>query len=190
VFYHSPQLEAHAAAQTSGKSASKEGSKLKAAARVALQDDLEAISRTARAMAITTPGLEDKFRLPRNIGDQALLAAARSFAQDAVPLKAEFIRRGLSASFLDDLNAGIAALEASIDHKAQKRGTHVAATAALDQTTEDGINVVRELDAIVRNIFRHDSAVLAEWTSASHTESVAHHAKAAQPHTQPTPPKG
>src|SRR5205085_9347901 len=81
------QLEAHAIAQASGKSAGKEGSKLRAAARAALQDALEAISRTARVIAFTTPGLEDKFRLPRNVGDQALLVVARSFAQDAVPLK-------------------------------------------------------------------------------------------------------
>jgi hypothetical protein len=184
------QLETHAAAQASGKSASKEGTTLRATARATLQDNMEAITRTVRVIAFTVLGLEDKFRLPRNVGDQALLAVARSFAQDALPLKDEFIRRGMSANFLEELHASIAALEAALVHKTQKRGTHIAATAAIDQTTTDGINAVRELDAIVRNVFRQDPATLAEWTSASHTESGSRHTKAAQLPTQPTPPKG
>jgi hypothetical protein len=183
------RLEAHATAQTSGKSTGKEGTKLRAAARAALQDQLEAISRTARVIALSIPGLEDKFRLPRNVGDQALLAIARSFAQDAEPLKKEFTRRGLSENFLADLEASITALETAIDHKAQNRGTHVAATAAIDETTEAGINAVRELDVIVSNVFRRDPVVLAEWTSASHTASAPHHAKDEHTPAQPTQPK-
>jgi hypothetical protein len=31
-----------------------------------LREDLEAINRTARAMAVDVPGLDDKFRVPRN----------------------------------------------------------------------------------------------------------------------------
>ena len=47
------ELERHAAAQASGASAAREGTTLKGAARTALREDLEAISRTARAMAMT-----------------------------------------------------------------------------------------------------------------------------------------
>lgn len=164
------ELEGHATAQASGTSAAKEGTALKAAAREALREDLEAINRTARAMALTTPGLDDKFRLPRNAGTQAWLTAARAFALDAEPLKAEFVRRGLPADFLEDLAAGIKALEDAIDSRAQNAGARVAATVAIDEAIERGLNAVRELDAIVHNIFRNDAAALAEWTSASHTE--------------------
>ncbi len=37
----------------------------KAVAGEALRGKLEAIRRTARSMAFTTPGLEEKFRIPR-----------------------------------------------------------------------------------------------------------------------------
>jgi hypothetical protein len=53
---------------------------------------LEAISRPALAMALSRSGLEDKFRAPRSISDQALLTTARAFAaecnapRDASPL--------------------------------------------------------------------------------------------------------
>jgi hypothetical protein len=183
------EMEGHAATQSSGTRASKEVTTLKAVARDALREDLEAISRTARALAFTTPGLDDKFRLPRNVGDQAWLAAARSFAADAVPLKAEFIRRGLPQGFLDDLNADITEFEESIGSREQKTGEHVAATAAIDGSIERGMNAVRELDAIVQNTFRNDPATLARWTSASHTERPPRHPAAVQPPpTPPTPP--
>src|SRR5215216_1378218 len=93
-------LEAHTSAQTSGRGKVKESTSTKAAARDELLRDLEAISRTARAMAMKTPGLNDRFRIPHNQSDQAVLAAARAAAKDALPLKAEFIKRRMPAGFL------------------------------------------------------------------------------------------
>jgi hypothetical protein len=172
------ELEDYAAAQSSGKRAAKESTNLKAAAFAALREDLEAIRRTARAMALTMPGLDDKFRIPMNVSEQEWLATARAFAADAEPLKAEFIRRGLPENFLEDLNESIEAFEQSINDRAQKKGAHVAATVRLDEATERGINDLRELDAIVRNVFRNNPAVLAEWASASHTERAPRRANA------------
>lgn len=46
---------------------------------------MEAINRTARAMADEVEGLTDKFRLPPHDNDQLLLASARAIDGDAVP---------------------------------------------------------------------------------------------------------
>ncbi|PYS47158.1 MAG: hypothetical protein DMF68_16740 [Acidobacteria bacterium] len=184
------EMEGHATRQESGKREAREGTSLKGIAREALREDLDAISRTARVMALTIPGLEDKFRRPYNVGDQTLLAVARAFAQDAAPLKDEFIRRGLPANFLEDLNADIEAFEASINDHAQKIGERVAATASINAPVERALNAVRELDAIVRNIFRDDAATLAEWTSASHTERSAKRANDKSKNAQPAPLNG
>jgi hypothetical protein len=178
------ELESHAAAQFSSTRASKEGTTLKAVALANLQEDLEAISRTARALALTMPGLNDKFRLPRNVGAQAWLAAARSFAEDALPLKAEFIWRGLPANFLDDLQAGITELEQAVDRKGQLSGESVAASAAIDEAIDRGMQIVRELDAIVRNTFRDNDVTLAEWASARHVERAPRHTAPQPPATQ------
>ena len=163
-------IEAHAAAQSSGRRTAKEKGTLKSVALDAMRKGMEAISRTARAMSLTMPGLDDKFRLPRNAGEQAWLAAARSFATDAEPLKDEFIRRGMPADFLDDFNADITEFEQAIQHKALNSGETIAARASLNEAVGRGINAVREMAAIFRNIFRDDPAALAEWTSASHIE--------------------
>jgi hypothetical protein len=181
------EVEARATAQASGKHASREGTTLKSVARETLRRTLTTIRDTARQMARTVPGLEEKFRLPRSASDQGWLAVARAFAQDAAPLKAEFVRWGLPADFLEELDAEITAYEHSIDTRAQKTGERVAATAAIDAAIERGMNAVRALDAIVRNIFRDDPAALAEWTSASHTERSPRAAHAATPPAQPSP---
>ena len=179
------ELDGHTSAQSSGKRSAQEGAAGKASAREELRQDLERISRTARSMALTTPGLEDKFRAPRSISDQALLAVARSFATDAAPLRDEFMRRGLPADFLDDLGRDITAFETSVNQKIQGTETHVTATAAIDDAIERGINTMRELDPIMRNTFANDPATLAAWLSASHVERTPHKAK--PPVTPPKP---
>lgn len=73
------ELEQSGAAQTSGASAGKQGTTMKAVARENVREDLRAINRTARALALDVAGLEDKFRMPRGSNDQTLLNTARSF---------------------------------------------------------------------------------------------------------------
>ncbi|HMH44542.1 MAG TPA: hypothetical protein VK557_13710 [Pyrinomonadaceae bacterium] len=60
---------------------------------------------------------------------------------------------------------------------------HVAAGAALDDAISLGLELVQKLDAIFRNKYANNPAVLAEWTSASHTERAPKRAKP----TAPTP---
>jgi hypothetical protein len=168
------ELEAHALRQSTGRSSARESTSSKAAARDELWRRLEAISRTARVIAFTSPGLEDKFRATRGISDQALIQLARAFASDAAPLKDEFIKRGLAATFIADLDADREQFEAAAGRRNQGRGAHVAATAAIDDRIERGMKTVRELDALVRNTFAEDPATLAEWLSASHVERPTH----------------
>lgn len=184
------EIDRHTTAQASGQSASMQSTGSKSAARDELRRDLEAISRTARVMARSTPGLEDKFRAPRSISDQALITMARAFAADALSLKLEFTRRGLPDDFLDDLAADIEAFEQAVNQKIQKREAQVAATAALDDAIERGVDIVRELDAIMRNKFVSDSASLAAWLSASHIERTPRRAAptSSTPDAQPTMP--
>ena len=175
------EMQDFASAESSGVGTAREGTATRAAAREALRDDLEAISRTARAIAENTPGLDDKFRLPRADNDQALLNAARAFATDAAPLSAEFINHELPADFLTDLNTDIANMEAAINHQSSGVGDHVSAGVSIDESIANGMKLVRMLDAIVRNRYADNPATLAEWTSASHTERAPRR-------SHPTPP--
>jgi hypothetical protein len=182
------ELDGLASSQASGRGSARQGTTSRGQAREALHDDLEAINRTARAMANEVPGLDDKFRIPRSENDQNLLAAARAFATDAVPLSTQFIAHELPADFLQDLNDDIDALENAISQQSGGVGHHVAAGAAIDNAIERGVDTVRKLDAVVRNKYTHNPAILAEWTSASHTERAPRRSAPQTPPAQPPAP--
>jgi len=164
------QIDGLGAAEASAHGGARQGTETRAHARVALREDLEAIARTARVMATEIPGLENKFRVPRNTNDTDLINAARAFKADAQPLSAEFIAHELPSDFLADLQGDIEAMDDAISNQATGVGNHVAASAALDDAFGRGLEVARKLNAIVRNKYANNPAVLAEWTSANHTE--------------------
>ena len=177
------------ASETSGRGAARQGTTTRAQARDALIAALEAHSRTARAMSHEVPGIENKFRLPRDNNDQNLLNAARAAATDALPLRAQFIAHEMPADFLEDLAEDIADMEAAISTQSSGVGDHVAANAAIDDAITRGMDLLRKLDAIVRNKYANNPGVLAEWTTASHVERAPKRAKpdASQPTTSPPP---
>ena len=160
-----------ATSQTSGLSSVQRATAERMTARETLRESMHAIARTARVMALDTPGLENKFRLPRSGSDPALLQTARAFAADAAALKDEFLRHEIPATFVEDFKQEIADLERAMGQQNTGRGAHVSATASVESAAERGMNAVRKLDAIVRNKFRDDPATLAAWESARHVES-------------------
>lgn len=174
-------LDTHAAAEASGHAASRQGTVTRAQARESLREGMEGISRTARAMPVEIAGVQDRFHLPRGNNDQNLLSAARSFIADADPLKAQFFAHEMPVTFLDDLQDDIDALEAAITVQGSGVGNHVAAGAVIDDQIDHGVDLVRKLDAILRNKYMNNPGRLAEWLSASHTERAPRHAGAPPP---------
>jgi hypothetical protein len=164
------ELNQQAASEISGRGAAREGTASKSVARVEMRQRLEAISQTARAMALDTPGLGDKFRLPRGRGDQRLLTTARAFAQDAEPFVEAFVAHAMLPTFLTDLRAEIDRFEQAMREHSTGRETHIAARAAIDAAIEKGLTAVQHLDAIVLNQFRQDPSTLAVWASSRHVE--------------------
>lgn len=152
-------------AQASGKASARQFTQSKAAARNALTGLLSAISRTARAISITTPGIEQKFRFNYELKDQELLTRAFTFAADALSIRGEFIKRGMRPDFLNDLESIITSFE-----QAQ---AHVNATGTIDDLIERGMQIVRELNVIMRNLFADSPGKLVAWLSASHVERPA-----------------
>jgi hypothetical protein len=178
------ELETHTHAQASGLTNARQSTQSKAAARAELERDLNAISRTARSIAFSIPGIEQKFRATGELKDQDLLTTARMVAADALPLKAEFIKRGLPATFLDELNDDITAFEQALTQRAQSHETHINATATIDDAIERRMQIVRQLDPIMRNLFEDEPGKLAAWLSAAHVERAPHRKKQQQ---QPSP---
>ena len=182
-----PQLKAFGAQQVSGAGVAKSGTSTKAGAFAALHAQLDAISGNAHALAaLGTNGLEAKFRMPRSGGKQALLNAARAFAQDVLPLKKQFLGLNMPADFLDTLEASIAECEAAFHLQAAGVSQKGTATVSLKDTFHTALVAVNVLDRIVRNTFRDAPATLAEWTIATHVPHATKPAKAAPPAPSPS----
>ena len=176
------------ATQVSSSGASRSSTTTKSVAGHSLAATLDAINLAANAMAVDSPGLEDKFRRPRHKTDQAVLAAARAFLSDAEPLKEEFIKYGMSPTFLEDLRAQIQEVEQSVSERHGHKQAGVSATAGVSEVIQEGLDLRTQLDAVVRITLRDDKGLLAAWESAKHIQRRSKSGEPPKPPT-PTPPK-
>lgn len=158
------------AQQVSGSTSARQGTGSKSAARDTLRADLERLRRTARSMSQTIPGIDSKFRIPRNLSDQQLVGVAKASATDAVPFKSDFIRFAMPKEFLDDLNEHIADFETALTTQQTGKGHQVAANAAFDDKMGEVLSDIRQVESIVDNTFHDDPGRLAAWMTARHVE--------------------
>lgn len=161
-------IEGYGADQLSGLSTAQNLAATKDSLRQELRDLLSNINRTARVMAPDTPEFDAKFRMPRQPTDLKLLTAARSFLQDAIPLKDRFIEHEMPADFLEQLAHLADEFDKAISQKSSAVGSHVSTRLTLEETVSAGLGIVRQLDAIVRNKYHGDPVTLAMWQRASH----------------------
>ena len=161
-----------ATSEGAGHSEARSSVTTKSVARAVLRDALMAISQTARAMSADTPGLEDKFRVPKSRDDQQLLIAARTFLHDATPLEAAFVAHNMPATVLADLQKAIDAFEQAFTDHSNAKLSHVGAHAGLGAAVLTAVGAVRRLDAIVANTFRGNADTLAVWRSARRIEPL------------------
>lgn len=182
------KLGQHSSKHVSSRGAARQGTATRDEARDILRELMEAIRRSARVMAADVPGLDNKFRMPPAGNDQLLLTTARAFLADATPMAAQFIAYELPANFLQNLADAIAALETAMSEQSGGFGNAAAARAEIEEAIELGMDTKRKLDAIMKNKYANNPAVLAEWASASHIERAPKHkAEPSQPTTTPGP---
>jgi hypothetical protein len=164
------ELATYAVKQATGDITARQGTATKSNLRDELRDDMLAISRTTRFMKVDEPNFKDKFRMPKSESDQALLTAARRFAADAISYESEFVRRELPVDFLKEFNNKIKLFEKAVSDQNLGMENRVVASATIDELIDRGMDVVKELDSIIKNKFRKDPAMLRAWEIASHVE--------------------
>jgi hypothetical protein len=164
------ELTRFAGEKSSRRSDSREKQNRKSDAREALRETLNAISRTARAMASQVPAASEKFRIPQSLSDVTLLATARAFAADAAPFQADFQAYELPQNFLDELRADIADFEAAASERNTAAESASTTLTVIEEAVARGMAAVMALDAVLKNRYRNDTASLNAWTRASHVE--------------------
>jgi len=162
-----------AGAQQSKQGKARGATGTKTAARRALRKQLEAIHRTARALALDLPGFDVKFRIPRGNSDLRLLTASREIAKHARERAADFVDHGLPPAFLDHLAASADRFEQALRDQSASRNARVAAGVTLKRSLDNGLLAVRRLDAVVPNVFEGDPVALRLWRRARRVERLA-----------------
>ena len=166
-------LDQLVADESSSEGSKREGTATREAAREALREGMEGVSRTARAIENQVPGFAEKFRMPAGNNDGALVDAGLAFADNAEPELARFIAFGMPPDFIEDLQNDIAAVRAAMSAQSTGVADRKAAGVLIEDKLDEIMLVRREMDAYVRNAFRDDARVLSEWTSAKHIQRAA-----------------
>jgi len=144
------------------RSTARHGVLSRVAARKALLKRIDAVRRTASAMAADVPDLENTFRMPART-DAALLTAGHQFLRDAAPLEAQFILHGLPPTFLANLRQLVDQFEASVAQWNAARGNNAGARKNIETALKRGVAALRKLDAIVPNQLEDQPGMLANW---------------------------
>jgi hypothetical protein len=156
----------HEVAHKSGRGEARRAMASVVAARRALRKQLDAIRRTAKALALDAPAFDRRFLLPRGNSDGRLLMAGRVFAQRARKRSSDFVAHGLPSTFLADLATAISRFEDAAHGRAANRRARTLATAGLKSSLDAAFAVVQRLDAVVPNVVEHLPAAMAAWRSA------------------------
>ncbi len=147
-----------------------------AAEREELLELLRTVNRTAQAIAISRQdtGLMERFRMPSSNGDIVLANTGDAFAAAIAELGlvAEFNELGYAGNVAADLLAEAKAVRDAEQQQGGALGSQVGATASLPLLLRQGSNLVKTLDALIKNRFRNRAEILGAWKTASHVTAL------------------
>lgn len=140
--------------------------------RDATRDAMQDIADMWRPMAKNFENAQNKFRMSRG-SDQLLIDTAGSFADDAAPLEADFVARGMPVGFVADLIAKKEAFRVAVNESDAAQMERVGANAGFSSPVKQCREAVEDIDPIIKMVYRTDPQKLAEWLTASHVERAA-----------------
>jgi len=114
------------------------------------------------------PGIAEKFRLPQaNRTYQMAASTGVGFANEAEPIKALFIERGMEATFVTDLRALVTEFETAAGVRVGGLAVQITGTAGLAQLARQGLRFVRLLRPLINEKLKAQPALQASWKLAS-----------------------
>lgn len=138
-------------------------------ARDALTDAMEWIARMWRPMAKHHGGAINKFQM--NYGsDQLLIDDAGRFINEAAPLEAAFLERGMDPNFIADLTAKRETFVDAVADAEASQGDRIGTNAGFAGPLRRCREAVEDVDPIVKMVYRDNASKLAEWRAASRIE--------------------
>ncbi len=162
-------MQTHGTDQVSGQNTTESGVDLKKLTAANLRAKLREIAETAPGLDTTTyPATEAQFRMPRTRSYQVLLATARAVLEDVGPIKAGFVECGMPADFDEQLGEAIGAFATAVTKRDGGLSEQIGGTAGLNAQAREGVRILNQLGAVMKNLLRTNPAQLAAWEAASH----------------------
>jgi hypothetical protein len=149
--------------------ATAEARKVKAATRAAVFDYMKTLALTARRVTRSEPG-PNPFRIPRRRSLKVEISTARAFSEEAAKREEQFIRFGLPRTFVSDFRARVDELQQAVDTRLSSKTTRRQAKAGIQSMLAQGLEAIRDLDAIVAIGAHQDPVAFGAWQSARHIE--------------------
>jgi hypothetical protein len=160
-------LSKHAVGQDANNRSAKGETEKQRQLRVTLRtEQMKPIAEIAREDLRTVPEFKALQLPPRSFKGGAFLASATAMADAAAMHKDALLERGLPADFLEQFQASLSTLAASLSDRAKSRGEQIGATKGLVVQVKKGRSVLKVLDALVQRALRGNDALLATWASA------------------------
>ena len=182
-------LKAYSADQTTGNHGFREGAlerRLAVNSMVAMNRRIADIAKSIAEEGVD-PGMAEQFRLPRNRTHLVVAITADAFADEADPVKALFIERGMEATFVTDLRALVTAFETASGVRVGGLAVQTTGTAGVAQLARSGLKSVRLLRPLIREKLKTNLPLQAAWDLAAR---VARRGTEEAPATPPAPPEG
>ena len=162
-------LDELGADKVSATSGSKDVTIFRGDLRDALEDAMQDIADMWKPMAKNHENAQNKFRMPYG-SDQLLIDTAGSFIEEAAPLEAAFVDRGMPTNFIADLTAKRSAFDEVVNESEAARLERVGVNAQFTDPVRKCRAAVEDVDPIVKMTYRTNPGKLAEWLSATHVE--------------------
>ena len=147
-------------------------------------EDLKAISGTARSIARAEPGFATNFRLGDDTHREILASSTAFLGHLQNPATvAKFIAYDMPAGFVADLTTDLAAIEGKGAEQTDDKIEDIGDTVRTRNLIQEAREVLATLNTSVRNRFRQEPDIVAEWRTASRIHRTGGPAP-----EEPTPP--
>lgn len=159
-----------AAGQTGGAGERAQHTETKQGDLEELKELMRLLDYAADVLADDFPGIENLFGIPRNRGEQSILAAARSQYELSEQYEAAMIEKELPETFRADMNRLITRIEQASESadRAGERGS--GSTSGIKAAMSRLAANSKKLDALCRIKYRGNPPKMGEWERASHLE--------------------
>ena len=145
----------------------------------AVRSDNDSIARGAKSIALSKPGFEVPFVVPRSHGEEAIMGTARTFlGLLSVPATLQaFTDIGMSADFTSHLQTDVEHFDNFTDGKDAATQARIAALRELNQAMMAASHTVDEIDAQVHFVFADDPNKIDGWNGAKRLGELRAHRK-------------